>query len=92
MRSFCRSSSGEAKEPASTVEHAAASIAPSSVEPPAPTFITIEALNRWLKVQGDASTSPEFQRLRAATEVLAREPKPRREDVDSLFFMEGASV
>ena len=84
MRSFWRSSSGEAKEPASTVEHAAASIAPSSVEPPAPTFITIEALNRWLKVQGDASTSLDFQRLRAATEVLTRKPKPRQEDVSLL--------
>ena len=84
MRSFWRSSSGEAKEPASTVAHAAAGIAPSSVEPPAPTFITIEPLKWWLKVQGDASTSPEFQRLRASTEVLTRKPKPRQEDVSLL--------
>ena len=32
----------------------------------------------------DASTSPEFQRLRAATEVLTRKPKPRQEDVSTL--------
>jgi hypothetical protein len=76
MRSFWRSSIGKANEPASTVEHAAASIAP--------TFITIEALNRWLKVQGDASTSLDIQRLRAATEVLTRKPKPRQEDVSLL--------
>ena len=35
-------------------------------------------------MQGDASTSPEFQRLRAAIEVLTRKPKPRHEDVSLL--------
>ena len=44
MRAFLRPSSGEVNEPASSVEQPAESNARSTVEQPAQTFATIEAL------------------------------------------------
>ena len=84
MRSFWRPLSGEAKEPASSVEQPAASSAPSSVEQLAETFTSIKALKRWLDAQGEASSAPDLQRLRAAVLVLTKTPQPRREDVSPL--------
>jgi hypothetical protein len=93
MRAFLRPSRGDVDEPASSGEQPGESIARSSVEQPAEniarstseqsaaTFTSIEAVNRWLKAQGEASSSPELQRLRAAVVVFARRPKPRQEDV-----------
>jgi len=81
MRAFLRPSSGEVNEPASSVEQPAESNARSSFEQPAETLTSIEAVNRWLKAQGEASSSPELQRLCAAVVVLASKPKARKEDV-----------
>jgi hypothetical protein len=93
MRAFLRPSRGDVDEPASSGEQPGESIARSSVEQPAEniarstseqsaaTFTSIEAVNRWLKAQGEASSSPELRRLSAAVVVLARKPKPRQEDV-----------
>ena len=93
MRAFLRPSRGDVDEPASSGEQPGESIARSSVEQPAEniarstseqsaaTFTSIEAVNRWLKAQGEASSSPELQRLCAAVVVLASKPKPRKEDV-----------
>ena len=53
----------------------------SSSEHVGETFTTIEAVNRWLKAQGEASSAPDLQRLRAAVLVLAKNPKPKKEDV-----------
>ena len=93
MRAFLRPSRGDVDEPASSGEQPGESIARISVEPSAEniarstseqsaaTFTSIEAVNRWLKAQGEASSSPELQRLCAAVVVLASKPKPRQEDV-----------
>ena len=72
MRAFLRTSSGEARDPA------------SSVEQPAETFSSIAAVNRWLTVQGAACNTPDFQKLRAAVSVLTKKPNPRREEVSPL--------
>ena len=68
MRAFLRPSRGDVDEPASSSEQSAA------------TFTSIEAVNRWLKSQGEASSSPELQLLCAAVVVLANKPKPKQED------------
>ena len=73
MRAFVRTSSGEARDPA------------SSVEQPAETFSSIAAVNRWLTVQGAACNTPDFQKLRAAVSVLTKTGKPRKEEVSPLF-------
>ena len=57
----------------------------SSGEQPAESFTSIDAVSRWLKAQGEASSSPELQRLHAAVLVLAKKPQPRKEDVRPLF-------
>ena len=72
MRAFLRTSSGEARDPA------------SSVEQPAETFSSIAAVNRWLTVQGAACNTPDFQKLRAAASVLTKTPNPRQEEVSPL--------
>ena len=84
MRAFLRTSSGEARDPASSVEHPAENIVPSSVEQPAETFSSIAAVNRWLTVQGAACNTPDFQKLRAAVSVLTKTPNPRQEEVSPL--------
>ena len=81
MRAFLRTSSGEARDPASSVEHPAENSVPSSVEQPAETFSSIAAVNRWLTVQGAACNTPDFQKLRAAVSVLTKTPNPRQEEV-----------
>ena len=77
MQAFFRTPSSVPREPASSSAQRSESSAPSNVE----TFTIIEAVSLWLKSQGEASTAPDLQRLRAATEVLTRKPKPRQEDV-----------
>ena len=77
MQAFFRTPSSVPREPASSSAKRSESSAPSNVE----TFTIIEAVSLWLKSQGEASTAPDLQRLRAATEVLTRKPKPRQEDV-----------
>ena len=84
MRAFLRTSSGEARDPASSVEHPAENTVPSSVEQPAETFSSIAAVNRWLTVQGAACNTPDFQKLRAAVSVLTKTPNPRQEEVSPL--------
>ena len=84
MRAFFRTSSGEANEAASRVAHAVASNASSSVEQPVEAFVSIEAVNRWLKSRGELPSSSDFERLRAAVVVLTSKPKPRQEDVRPL--------
>ena len=84
MRAFLRTSSGEARDPSSSVEHHAEKRVPSSVEQPAETFSSIAAVNRWLTVQGAACNTPDFQKLRAAVSVLTKTPNPRREEVSPL--------
>ena len=81
MRAFLRTSSGEARDPASSVEPPAENSAPSSGEQPAETFTSIAAVNRWLTVQGAACNTPDFQKLRAAVSVLTKTPNPRQEEV-----------
>ena len=68
----------------STVEQPAESSARSTVAQPAETFASIEALNRRLKTQSDASSGADFQRLRAAVALLTKQPQPRRDDIRSL--------
>ena len=80
MQAFFRTPSSVPREPASHSTKRSESSAPSNVE----TFTIIEAVSLWLKSQGEASTAPDLQRLRAATEVLTRKPKPRQEDVSLL--------
>ena len=77
MQAFFRTPSSVPREPASSSAKRSESSAPSNVE----TFTIIEAVSLWLKSQVEASTAPDLQRLRAATEVLTRKPKPRQEDV-----------
>ena len=84
MRSFLLPSRGDANAPARSVEQPAASEVPSSLEQPADSFTSINALTVWLKAQGDASSSPELRRLRAAVAVLAKKPNPKQEDVRRL--------
>ena len=84
MRAFIRTSSGEARDPASSVEQPAENTVPSSVEQPAETFSSIAAVNRWLTVQGAACNTPDFQKLRAAASVLTKTPNPRRGEVSPL--------
>ena len=85
MRAFLRTSSGEARDPASSVEQPAENTVPSSVEQPAETFSSIAAVNRWLTVQGAACNPPGFQTLRTAVSVLTKTPNPRREEVSPLW-------
>ena len=59
-----------AKYTESNVEQPAESSARSIVEQLAQTFASIEALNWWLKMQSDASSGADFQRLRAAVAIL----------------------
>eukprot|EP00959_Pyramimonas_sp_CCMP1952_P462349 9483092-Pyramimonas_sp.AAC.1 len=54
MRAFLRTSTGEARDPASSVEHPVENNVRSSVEQPAETFSTAAAVNRWLTVHGAA--------------------------------------
>eukprot|EP00959_Pyramimonas_sp_CCMP1952_P248951 5204123-Pyramimonas_sp.AAC.1 len=84
MRAFSRTSSGEARDPASSVAHPAQHNVPSSVEQPAETFSSIAAVNRCFTVQGAACNAPDFQKLRAAVSVLAKTPDPRQEEVSPL--------
>ena len=81
MRAFLRTSSGEARDPASSVEQPAENTVPSSVEQPAETFSSIAAVNRWLTAQGAACNTPDFRKLRAAVSVLTKTPNPRQEEV-----------
>ena len=89
MRAFLVPSRGAVNEPASSVEQPVASNAPSSVEQPAHSFTSIHAVNRWLNAQGDAPSSPELQRLRAAVAVLSPKPKPTKLDVHSVCWSWG---
>ena len=84
MRAFFASSQGAVNEPASSVEQPDANNAPSSVEQPAHSFTSIHAVNRWLTAQGDVSSSPELERLRAVVAVLSQKPKPNEHDVRSV--------
>ena len=69
MRAFLRLSSGSVEQPAG-------GISSSSVEQPAESFSSIDALDRWLHSQGDALSSPELQKLRAAVAALSQKPSP----------------
>ena len=92
MRAFLRLSRGDVGEPASSGDQPGESIARFSVEAAAEntaritseqsaaTFTSIEAVKRWLKARGEASSSPELQLLRVAVVVLGK-PNPRQEDV-----------
>ena len=84
MRAYLRTSTGEARDPASSVEQPAENTVPSSVEQPAETFSSIAAVNRWLTAQGAACNTPDFRKLRAAVSVLTKTPNPRREEVSPL--------
>ena len=89
MRSFFLPSRGDVNAPARSVEQPAASHAPSSLEQPADSFTSINALTVWLKAQGDESSSPKLRRLCAAVAVLAQSPHPKAEDVRPLCFAWG---
>jgi len=92
MRAFLRLSRGDVGEPASSGDQPGESIARFSVEAAAEntaritseqsaaTFTSIEAVKRWLKARGEASSSPELQLLCVAVVVLGK-PNPRQEDV-----------
>ena len=84
MRAFLRTSSGEARDPRSSVEQPAENTVPSSVEQPAQTFSSIAAVNRWLTAQGAACSTPDLRKLRVAVSVLTKTPNPRQEEVSPL--------
>ena len=73
MQAFLQTSSGEARDPA------------SSVEQPAETFSSIAAVNRWLTVQAAGCDTPDLQKLRVAVSMLTKTSRPRQEDVSFLF-------
>ena len=99
MRTFLRLSRGDVGEPATSGDQPGESIARFSVEPSAEniarstseqsaaTFTSIEAVKRWLKARGEASSSPRLQLLWVAVVVLGK-PKPKQEDV-FLFVLHG---
>ena len=84
MRAFFLPSRGDVNAPARSVEQPAASHVPSSLEQPADSFTSINALTVWLKEQGDESSSPELRRLLAAVAVLAEKANPITKDVRRL--------
>ena len=84
MRAFFLPSRGDVNAPARSVEQPAASHVPSSLEQPADSFTSINALTVWLKAQGDESSPPELGRLRAAVAVLVQKPKPKQANVRPL--------
>ena len=89
MRAFFLPSRGDVNAPARSVEQPAASHVPSTLEQPADSFTSITTLTVWLKAQGDASSSPELRRLRAAVAVLANKPNRNKDEVRGLCSARG---
>ena len=84
MRAFLRNSSGEARDPASSLEHPAENNGPGSVEQPAKTFSSIAAVSQWLALQGAVRDTPDIRKLRKAASMLTKTANPRQEEVSPL--------
>ena len=72
MQAVLRTSRGEARDPA------------SSVEQHAETFSSIADVNAWLTVQCAVCNTLVLQKLRAAVSVLTKTPRPRHDEVSSI--------